>query len=106
MEVPFFEFIFLLLIVLVAVAGASVYYVVRKGQKGRRKTKRLVQSYFKEKTKEQELMNKELAKLQRLLDNRSIDKETYMRLRKVVIARHQKERAEVENLIDYVKKKK
>jgi uncharacterized protein YqgQ len=106
MEVSFFEFFFLLLIVLVAVVGALGYYFVRKGQKARRKTKKLMQSYFKEKTKEQELMNKELKKLKRLLDNRSIDKDTYIRLRKVVIARHQKERAEVENLIDYVKKKK
>ena len=105
-EAYYFDFFFLPLIVLVAVLGASVYYLARKEQKKRKRTKRLMQSYFKEKTKEQELMNRELANLQRLLENKSIDRETYVRLKKVLVVTHEKERAEVEDLVDYVKNKK
>ena len=108
MEAFYFDFFLLPSIVLVAALGASasVYYLARKKQKERKRTKRLMQSYFEEKTKEQVLMNRELANLQRLLENKSIDRETYVRLKKVLVVTHGKERAEIEDLVDYVKNKK
>jgi uncharacterized protein YqgQ len=106
MEAFYFDFFLLPLIVLVVALGASVYYLARKKQKARKRTKRLMQGYFKEKTKEQELMNREIANLQRLLENKSIDRETYVRLKKVLAVTHEKDRAEVEDLVDYVKNKK
>ena len=103
MEAFYFYFFLLPLIVVVAVLGASVYYITKRKQKARKRTKKLIQSYFIEKDNGHKVMNKELAKLQRLLDNESIDRETYVRLKKVLVTMHEKDRAEVEDLIEYVK---
>jgi hypothetical protein len=106
MDASYFEFLVLPLGVLVFILAAVVYYFARKEERGRNRTKKLVESYFTEKAKEQGLMNKELANLERLLENNSIDRGTYERMKNLLITMHKKKRAETEDLIDYVKSKK
>lgn len=106
MDASYFEFLVLPLGVLVFVLATLVYYFARKEERGRNRTKKLVESYFDEKAKEQGLMNNELANLRRLLENNSIDRDTYERMKNLLITMHKKKRAETEDLIDYVKSKK
>lgn len=106
MDASYFEFLVLPLGVLVFILAALVYYFARKEERGRNRTKKLIESYFNEKAKEQGLMNRELANLRSLLENNSIDRDTYERMKNLLITTHKKKRAETENLIDYVKSKK
>lgn len=105
MEAFYFEFFVLPLGLLVFVLVVAVYYFARKEEIARKKTRKLIQSYFKEKAKEQEHVKRELINMQRLLENKSIDNDTYKRLKKVLVTMHEK-RAETNDLIDYVKSKK
>ena len=91
------------LAVLAVVLVASVYYYSRKAKPARRKTKKLVQSYIKEKAKQKTHINKQLANLEKLLKNKSIDKETYERMRKMLIMNEKKQEETTTELIDYVK---
>jgi uncharacterized membrane protein YhiD involved in acid resistance len=102
----YFDFFVLPLGILVVVLVVSVYHFARKEEKARNKTRKLIQSYVEEKAKEQMAMNKELANLQKMLDNKSIDKSTYERLKNVLVTMHNKERAETSDLVDYVKSKR
>ena len=106
MDASYFELLVLPLGVLVFILAALVYYFARKEKRARNKTKKLIESYFNEKTKEQRLMNRELTNLKNLLENNSIDRDTYERMKNLLITTHQKKRPETENLIDYVKSKK
>lgn len=106
MDASYFEFLVLPLGVLVFILAALVYYFARKEERGRNRTKKLIESYFNEKAKEQGLMNRELANLRKLLENNSIDRDTYERMKNLLITTHKKKKAQTENLIDYVKSKK
>jgi hypothetical protein len=106
MDVSYFEFFVLPLGVLVFVLASLLYYFARKEERGRNKTKKLVESYFDEKAKEQGQMNKELTNLRRLLENKSIDRDTYERMENLLITMHKKKGADTDDLIDYVKSKK
>ena len=106
MDASYFLLLVLPLAILVFVLVGLVYYFARKEERGRSRTKRLVESYFREKAKEQGLRDKELANLRRLLKNNSIDKDTYERMKNVLMTIHEKKKPETDDLIDYVKKKK
>lgn len=106
MDVSYFEFLVLLLGSVVFVLAALVYYFARKEKRSRDRTKKLIQSYFNERVREQGIMKKELANLKGLLESNSIDRGTYERMKKVLKNRHEKKRSDTNDLIDYVKKKK
>jgi len=97
----YFDYFVAPLAVLVVVLGASVYYYAHKAKIARRKTRRLLQSYIKEKAKQQTLINKQLANLEKLLENKSIDEETFERLKKMLMM-NEKKQEEATNLINYI----
>jgi len=102
----YFSLVFLPLGIIVVVLAVSVYYSVHKKQIARKKTMKLVQAFIKEKAKQRETMDKELAKLARLLENKSIDKETYQRLKNVLMTMDEKKGMQAKDLLDYVTNKK
>jgi hypothetical protein len=106
MDASYFEFLVLPLGVLVFILAALGYYFARKEKRGRNRTKKLVESYFNEKAKEHGHMNTELANLRSLLENNSIDRDTYERMKNLLITTHKKKRAATDDMIDYVKSKK
>jgi membrane protein required for beta-lactamase induction len=85
MEAVYFNFIVLPLGILVVILAVSVYYYSNKEEIARRKTKKGVQAYIKEKARQQESMNRELAKIDTFLENKSIDEETCKRLKNVLL---------------------
>jgi hypothetical protein len=103
MEAFYFNFFIVPLGIIVAILIATVYYYAKKEEITRRKTKKLVQAYIKEKAKQQEAMNKELAKIDKLFENKSIDKETCERLKNVLIMMNEKKREETMGILKYVK---
>jgi hypothetical protein len=105
-ETFFFDFVVLPLAILVATLVASLCYYANREEIARRKTKKLIQSYLKEKTKQQVLMSKELANLDKLLEIRSIDEDTHERLKKLLTMTHENEQGETVGLPDYVSTKK
>jgi hypothetical protein len=102
----FFNFFVLPLGILVAILVASLYYYAKREEIARRKTKKLMQSYIKEKAKQKALVNKELANLNELLENNSIDEDTHERLKKLLMMTHKKEQGEITGLLDYVSAEK
>lgn len=88
------------------VGAVSVYYFVHRKQMARKRTTKLIQAFIMEKAKQRGDMNKELAKLDRLLENRSIDKETYKRLKNVLMVMDDKNGMQAKDLLDYVTNKK
>ena len=103
MEASYFTFFIVPLGIIVAILIATVYYYAKKEEITRRKTKKLVQAYIKEKAKQQEAMNKELANIDKLFENKSIDKETCERLKNVLIMMNEKKREETMGILKYVK---
>lgn len=103
MEASYFNFFIVPLGIIVAILIATVYYYAKKEEITRRKTKKLVQAYIKEKAKQQKAMNKELAKIDELFENKSIDKETCERLKNVLIMMNEKKREETTGILKYVK---
>jgi uncharacterized membrane protein YraQ (UPF0718 family) len=103
MEASYFTFFIVPLGIIVAILIATVYYYAKKEEITRRKTKKLVQAYIKEKAKQQKAMNKELAKIDKLFENKSIDKETCERLKNVLTMMNEKKREETMDILKYVK---
>ena len=103
MEAFYFNFFIVPLGIIVAILIATVYYYAKKEEITRRKTKKLVQAYIKEKAKQHKAMNKELAKIDKLFENKSIDKETCERLKNVLITMNEKKREETMDILKYVK---
>jgi len=85
---------------------AAVYYYAHREEIAKRKTKKLVQAYVKEKAKQKKAMNKELAKIDKLFEEKSIDEETCERLKNVLIVMNAKENEETMDLLQYVRKGK
>lgn len=96
-------------IVVVVVLVVSVYHFTNKRKNVRERTKKLVQAYIKERAKDRVSLTKELANLERLRENKSIDQETYERLKNVLVTMNEKKRkkgGETKDLLDYVSTKK
>ena len=101
--------VFLIVVPVVAIVVGSVvavYYFAHKEKTERKKTKKLIQAYIMEKSKQHEAMNKELSNLDELLENKSIDKETYERLKNVLVMMNEKKGEGATDLLDYVTSKK
>jgi hypothetical protein len=103
MEASYFYFFILPLGIIVIVLVASVYHYANREEMAKRKTKKLIQAYIKEKAKQKKAMNKEIAKIDKLLEDKSIDKETCERLKNVLIVMKEKENKETMDLLQYVK---
>jgi hypothetical protein len=106
MEASYFYFLILPLVIIVTVLVASVYYYAHREEIAKRKTKKLVQAYIKEKAAQKKAMAKELAKIDKLFEEKSIDKETCERLKNVLIVMNEKESKETMDLLTYVKNSK
>jgi len=77
-------------------------YFPSQEDKARKKTKQLIESYIKEKSKLQKSMNKELEHLDALLESKQIDKQTYERLKNVLVMMNDKKRGDAKDLLEYV----
>lgn len=86
-----FNFFILPLGIIIAVLAASVYYYAYKEDIAMRRTKRLMNTYIKERAKRQKALNREITKIDKLFEDKSIDKETRERLKNVLMVMHQKE---------------
>jgi altronate dehydratase len=106
MEVSYFYLLILPLGIIVIGLVAAVYTYAHREEIAKRKTKKLVQAYIKEKAKQQEAMNKELAKIDKLFEEKSIDEETCERLKNVLIVMNAKESEKTTELLKYVKNSK
>ena len=106
MEIFYFYFFILPLGIIVIGLVAAVYYYANREEIAKRKTKKLVKAYIKEKAEQKEAMNKELAKIDKLFEEKSIDEETCERLKNVLIVMNAKENDETMDLLQYVKKGK
>ena len=106
MEVSYFYLLILPLGLMVIGLVAGVYYYARREEIAKRKTKKLVQSYIKEKAKKKASMNKEIAKLDKLCEEKSIDEETCERLKNVLIVMNARENEQATELLQYVKNSK
>jgi hypothetical protein len=103
MEISYFYLLILPLGIIVVGLVAAVYYYANRGEIAERKTKKLAQAYIKEKAKQKEVMNKEIAKIDKLFEEKSIDEETCERLKNVLIVMNAKESEEATDLFEYVK---
>jgi altronate dehydratase len=106
MEVSYFYLLILPLGIIVIGLVAAVYTYAHREEIAKRKTKKLVQAYIKEKAKQQEAMNKELSKIDKLFEEKSIDEETCERLKNVLIVMNAKESEKTTELLKYVKNSK
>ncbi len=84
------------------VLAALIYYYAKKEEIARRKTKKLMQAYVKEKAKQRQTISKELARIDKLFEDKSIDKETCERLKNVLILMNEKKREETTDIFKYV----
>jgi hypothetical protein len=103
MEVSNFYFFILPLGIIVIGLVTVVYYYAHKEEIAKRKTKKLVQAYIKEKAMQKDTMTKELAKIDKLFEEKSIDEETCERLKNVLIVMNAKESKDTVDLLQYVK---
>jgi len=101
---PFYFYLFILpLGIIVAGLVAAVYYYANREEIAKKKTKKLVQAYIKQRAKQKASMNKELAKIDKLFEEKSIDEETCERLKNVLIVMNAKENEDTTGLLEYVK---
>ncbi len=103
MEASYFYIFILPLGIIVAGLVAAVYYYANREETAKKKTKKLVQAYIKQRAKQKESMNKELAKIDKLFEEKSIDEATCERLKNVLIVMDAKENEEATGLFEYVK---
>jgi hypothetical protein len=103
MEASYFYLLILPLGLIVVGLVAAVYYYANKEEIAKKKTKKLVQAYIKEKAKQRKSMDTELAKIDRLFEEKSIDEETCKRLKNVLIVMSAKESEQATDLLQYVK---
>jgi len=94
------------LVIIVVVLVAIVFYFAHRMRIARKKTKNIIDTYIKEKSKMSQHVNRELEKLKKLLENNSIDEETYERLKQVLLASYKEKRGDSDDLVSYVSEKK
>ena len=79
----------------------------KREQGAKKKTKKLIELYIQEKAKERQALNKEIANLDQLHRKvKQIDKETYERLKNVLITMNDKKSKDANDLYTFVTKKK
>ncbi len=99
-------FLILPVIAIVFVLVGVVVFFAQKRQSKNKKTKSLIDSYIKERGKEQQSLSKELANLDHLLETNQIDEETHERLKHVLVTMKGKKNLDANDLYAYVSEKK
>ncbi len=84
MEPSYFYFFVVPLGFLIAILAIMVLYIARKEENLEKGWKKLMHAHMRNRLKEEKIFAKELEKLQTLLDNETIDQDTYTRLRKIL----------------------
>lgn len=79
-----FYFLVLPLGVLVFILASLVLYIARKEEKKEKKLKKLMRTYVRNRLKQEKIFTLELEKLEALLRDKSIDQDTYARLRQIL----------------------
>ena len=102
MEAFYFNFIVLPLGILVVILVASVYHYANKEEIARKKTKKVIQAYLKEKVRQQKAMNKEIARIDKLLEDKLIDEETCDDLKNLLMVTNEEKREETVGLLKCV----
>src|SRR3989337_2390861 len=97
-----FDFIVLPLGILVVTLVAAIILISQKEEIAHKRKTRRIDAYFKEKAKQRQLLDKELAELEQLLRNKSIDDDAYKRLKKLVEMNEEKQEIAVD-LLDEIK---
>ena len=100
-----FDFIVLPLGILIITLVAAILLLSQREEIANKRKARRIDTYFKEKAKQRKLLDKELADLEQLLSNKSIDGDTYKRLRKLVEMNEEKPEIAVD-LLDEIKLKR
>jgi hypothetical protein len=104
MNVFDFDFIVLPLgILIIALVAAIILISQREEIANKRKTRR-IDAYFKEKAKQRQLIDKEIADLEQLLKDKAINQDTFKRLKKLVEMNEEKQEITVD-LLDEIKMK-
>ncbi|MCW4044308.1 MAG: hypothetical protein NWE94_02175 [Candidatus Bathyarchaeota archaeon] len=103
MDAAYFYILILPLGILVVGLVAAVYYYAHREDIAKNKTRKLIQAYIKEKAKQKKALNRELAKIDKLFEEKSIDEETRERLKNVLIVMNEKESRDAMDIIEYVK---
>ena len=104
MNVFDFDFIVLPLGILIIALVAAIMLISQREEIANKRKTRRIDAYLKEKAKQRKLLDKELADLEQLLSNKSIDGDTYKRLKKLVEMNEEKPEIAVD-LLDEIKLK-
>jgi hypothetical protein len=101
---PFdFNFIVLPLGIIVFLLVGGIMLVLKRGEIATKRKNRRIEGVLKEKTKQRELIEKELIELNTMYDSKSIDADTYKRLQFLVKMNEEKEEETLEVLKKIVK---
>jgi cell division protein FtsL len=90
------------LVAVVAVLACVAIFFARKARGTKLEIKQLIDGYIQEKAKERQALNKELGNLDRLLNEKKIDQETYDRLKNVLMTMNEKKTMDAGDLFAYV----
>jgi Na+/phosphate symporter len=91
-----FTFIVLPLGIIVFSLSALAYFLARKEEHSRKKTKKLLRRFIEERARNRASMHKEIAHLNQLYENKQIDKETCNRLKDVLIKMNDRKEEETD----------
>jgi len=97
-----FDFIVLPLGILVFALVAAIILISQREEIAHKRKTMRIDAYFKEKAKQRHLVDKELADLEQLRRNKSIDEDMYKRLKKLVEMNEEKQEKAVD-LLDEIK---
>src|SRR4030066_444123 len=100
-----FDFIVLPLGILIITLVAAIILISQREEIANKRKTRRIDAYIKEKAKQRQLLDKELADLEQLLRNKSIDEDTYKRLIKLIEMNEEKQEKTFA-LLDEIKMKK
>jgi len=86
--------------VLIGILASLVLYYARREEKSERKLKRLMRTYVRNRLEQEKTFTKQLEKLQTQLHDKSIDQNTYARLKEIleisIAKRREEARAQLE----------
>jgi len=97
-------FIVLPLGILVFALVAAIILISQREEIANKRNTRRIDAYLKEKAKQRQLLDKELADLGQLLRNKSIDEDAYKRL-KTLVEMNEEKQEKTADLLDEIKMK-
>jgi len=82
----------------------TLFHYAEKEENAYRKLQKTRQAYIKERTKQREHLTREIASLDRLLKESSIDEDIYVRLKKLLEMGNEQKRQETREIFGFTKK--